>query len=255
MRISFLIILFFVLISVAADSFCQNSNSKTINKYFSKIVIEKGDSMFVETDSLLVDTLIIRDHGSLNFLYGQSVLAVAHAFIGKSCHFNGFGVKGKNGSALFVHGLPGGDGKKLTVSIRFEELGSLYVNTSGGDGGHGLDGQNGLDAVAGQLAQYGETGGNGGKGGDGGNLNFFYLSPGFIIVFHEDRDHSVHFNCSPGKGGSGGRGGMNGRGEAITRAGTFTTIPNEKPSGPRGRDGHKGKDGSGGTLLFLKTGL
>ncbi|HWA34216.1 MAG TPA: hypothetical protein VG737_08810, partial [Cyclobacteriaceae bacterium] len=56
------------LLLLADNGVCQISQAAS-GKYFSKIVIHAGDSMFVATDTLLVDTLVMHDRARLKFLH------------------------------------------------------------------------------------------------------------------------------------------------------------------------------------------
>jgi hypothetical protein len=217
------------------------------HKYFSRIAVETGDTVYVETDTLLVDTLVMRNGSILKFLYKTCVIGISHAFIEDGCIFDGKGVDGANGTQHDYNAQSGEDGKDLTVSIRFEELGSLKIATTGGNGGFGVDGQSSLYA-----SENGENGGNGGSGGRGGHVNLYYLSPHFIVAFGPGRKHAVTFDSSGGEGGLGGKGGSVGVSNFVQKTPIGSLIAGNT-AGVKGRDGAAGVKGKNGFLRFLKT--
>jgi hypothetical protein len=217
-------------------------------KYFSKITIEPGDIFLSESDTLLTDTLIMRDAGKLVFLKDHTVVGIAHAFIGDHCKFDASGLPGNDGDQYSRDGAAGTNGRSLTISARIETLGSLVITSSGGDGGSGF-----AASYAGEMpppnAVNGGNGGDGGRGGDAGDVDLFYLSPNFVVVFNEDRSHSIRFQAMGGKGGDGGKGA-----EGWT---VRTLTPNnryEYSKVPRGNNGMHGREGDTGKFRFLKTG-
>ncbi len=237
------------------NCFCQDKEHAFTARYFSKIVINAGDSMFVETDTLLVDTLIMHDRARLNFLR-KCVIGVSHAFIGDNCQFRATGEYGTHGDKLYRYGRPGGNGKDLRISIRFDKLVYLSIITNGGRGGDGMNGQSSLTA-----SENGEDGARGGDGGKGGNVDLFYLSPNFIVVVDEQlsnggfsqqhKMHTVLINSSGGEPGHGGRGGNVGVATAVSTP--VGTVVSGNRDVTKGRDGESGRLGAKGEIRFLKT--
>jgi hypothetical protein len=257
-------VIFFPALLSCGDGLCQNQGHKTAGKYFSKIVVEEGDSMFVETDTLLVDTLIMRNRAKLGFMF-KCVLGISHAFIGNRCQFNAAGTDGANGNKLNRAGQPGGDGRDLRISIRFDVLGNLTILANGGKGGFGLEGQNSLNAY-----ESGEDGARGGDGGRGGNVDLFYLSPKFMVVVHEQskqkhyveqkgdtifyleqRRHAVFFNVDGGLPGRGGKGGD--LASPYTVSTPVGLLVGRSREATKGRQGASGSLGESGMIRFKKT--
>jgi hypothetical protein len=207
-----------------------------LTQYYPKMILEKGEDLSIPSDTLMLDTLIMKEGSKLTFLRKSSLLVVAHAVIGMNCVFSASGRHGSDGTSYTKHGENGENGRALTVSLRFESLGSLLVDARGGDGGWGGNSHDG---------------GSGGRGGDGGDINFFYLAPHFVVVLEESREHSLQFN------NIGGFGGLGGKGEAVPQPPVQSSYYGTRyvsSTGFKGQDGAPGANGRMGNLRYLRTG-
>jgi hypothetical protein len=206
----------------------------------SKLLIKAKEAyVLVESDILVVDTLIMMDSSTLvlNKLKRDNFVHARLAIFGNHCTIDGRGVNGK----------PGKDGKQgITPS------GPCLDGTAGRDGSKGLDGTHGLNVflyletikIKGKLI-VDLTGGNGGRGGNGG------MGGG-------GSQGTIH--CIGGNGSNGGnaaQGGNGGNGGALTLSSKRT--PNVSQlignkiivkigggfSGPAGKRGYHGSAGLG----------
>ena len=177
----------------------------------SKLEIAKGDTYVVEPrNQLFVDTLIMHEKATIVFnpaLYG--VLEAKAAYIGKKCTITSKGKDGKNGTGN-KPGEDGADGGNLTLTLHFEELIDLTIDTRGGNGGKGANGRNGRGGTKGTRETVttsaakgnkiiaivykpgrpgtpGSDATSGGNGGNGGNSMLVYSVTGFIPIFNSRR--------------------------------------------------------------------
>lgn len=250
-------ILFLIaLIVTVTNCVCQDSPIL----YYGKIEIGANETYLVTNDSIYIDTLILRDNSKLKFVQ-NSTLIVEKAYIGYNCEFDASGEHGTNGGishygqAAF-DGSDGNAGRDLKLVIVFYSIGSLTINTSGGNGGHGAkgrvgnNGQNG--AIGGNDGGGGQNGGKGGNGGDGGNLQLHYYCEGFIPLFNGQPTHKNVINLiySGGQYGKGGKGGSGGYGGRPINLNENSPTGNRVVSsqGVAGKKGNSGFSGSGGTV-------
>ncbi|MGB0524882.1 MAG: PspA/IM30 family protein [Flammeovirgaceae bacterium] len=108
-----------------------------------KLTIPMGDSVFISTKQLEIDSLWINDDAKIILTQKLTTLIIHHAFIGSNCVIDGQGQDGDPNQ-------DGTNGKHLNLYLGVENVGGLTINLKGGDGGLG------------------------GYGGDGGNLTFSY---------------------------------------------------------------------------------
>ena len=178
--------------------------------YYAKIELSELTKREVVVDSLKIDTLLMQRGSKLVFANVTKII-IDHAFIGNNCQFDASGVDGIAGKSVNpdkipqgskgLHGTNGANGKNLSVTIVFEELGSLTINTSGGNGGKGANGF------------YGGNGKTFGNAGNGGNLSLFYFCNGFTPRLEVTPEAKLIHNRlllllhKAGKEGAGGKGG------------------------------------------------
>jgi len=220
----------------------KSSSGVFVGTHYASLRIPKKKVFMVQTDSLYVDTLIMEDKSVVMFSQ-PTRLIVENAFIGNDCKLSSAGADGRS------EGISGADGHTLWLVITFSSLGSLIIDTHGGNGARGAIGSGG-GSVQGGAVVGGGAGGPGGDAGNGGDLTLFYSAVGFIPVFNESRNHSIRLIYHGGKAGGGGMGGP-GSVTMITdpssgRSYACSSCP-KGPSGPRGTTGSSGLDG---TLRF-----
>jgi hypothetical protein len=226
-----------------------------------KLIIPKNNTFQLHTDSIYLDTLILKDNSILRFT-SSTLLIVENAFIGTNCQFDASGQAGLNGTSpttgiASLDGEAGTAGYDLNLIINFKSLGTLLITTEGGMGGNGASGKTGPSGLNGSMNEAdggrGENGGKGGNGGNGGNILLHYWSDNFLISFAtaKTNQHLIKFNYSGGRPGLGGDGGRGGRaGEPIISLNSSITGVRGKEglSGTKGNNGLPGLDGE----LFLK---
>lgn len=225
-----------------------------------RLIVGKGETLKINSDSLHIDTLLMYDDSRIVFQATSTKLIVENAFIGNNCLFDLAGEIGANGkraknelSDFHLQGLDGQSGRGLDVIILFRALGRLTINTSGGKGGNGLSGTDNTRRQFGSnpdpRQDRGGDGYPGGNGGHGGALTLLYACDGFLPVFNEKRNHSIVLQTNGGKGGNGGNGGK-GAVTGPTKSQTgYSGVPGK--DGLNGLQGKSGDDGSDG-LLVLK---
>lgn len=230
------------------------SNSQILaDNYYSIVVVEQGVQGIIAIDSVHIDTLILNNDSSLKF-YQNTKLVVENAFIGNRCEINSAGSHGQNGKhPNQLNGENGKDGNNLILIVNFKELGSLVINTSGGNGGSAANGRSGGDN---------QNGGDGGNGGTAGNLTLIYSHEGFVPIFNSGgHNHNIelrYFGGEPGNGGLGGRGGSGikapTRTEFVPGTGQKKVIVEGPPikGGSNGLPGSHGKDGEDGELILRR---
>ena len=139
-------------------------------QYISKLEIgRKKSKVFSSRDSsltLIIDTLIMKDKSKLAF-YGKKdvTLTVKHAVIGKRAFI--FGTDGKN------------NGSELSITIGFDQLGTLLISTAG------LNASNGFRTF---------------PNGNGGNVTLHYLSTAVIPQF-DNKKQKAYINIETKAGG------------------------------------------------------
>jgi hypothetical protein len=223
------------------------------DSYYSLVVVDQGAQGIIATDSINIDTLILNNDSSLKF-YQNTMLVVQKAFIGNRCEINSTGSHGLNGRhPNQLNGENGQDGKSLVIIVNFKELGSLIINTSGGNGGRAANGRSGGES---------QNGGDGGNGGTAGNLTLIYSHEGFVPIFNNvGHNHNIqlqYFGGEPGNGGLGGRGGSGikapTRTEFVPGTGQKKVIVESPPvkGGSNGQPGSHGKVGKDGELILKR---
>ncbi len=172
----------------------------------SRLELKTGEVYQVGPDNtLIVDTLILHDKATIRFSAGrEGMLGARIAYVGKGCTITAKGADGENGNRN-VAGGNGESGGSLQIDLHFMTLGSLTIDTRGGDGGNGHVGKNGskpyasttstvvTDASGKTQTVYktdqvstgtnGELGTPGGSGGNGGDLLLTYSTENFIPNF------------------------------------------------------------------------
>jgi hypothetical protein len=229
---------------------------------FTSLILEENQTIVIDQDSLLLDTLIMRNDAKLKFLR-DVIVVVRHAYFDEKVTFDlkgSNGTNGKKGNESFKKGENGTDGttgRNIELIIEFETLGSLTVDTRGGKGGKGGDGYS--------PKQYGIKGGKGRNGGDsgaggvgqsGGQIKLSYLSPNFLPLINQKGDHSIKLITKSGDCGGNGK---PGRGEEGAEARNFVDIKGNVtiriPKGARGRNGRSTgqcKSGIDGEIVLNK---
>jgi len=159
--IVFLVSFFAVDIALAQSDSVQYISRLEIKKKKS-VNISRGDSSI----TLVIDTLIMNDRSRLEF-YGKKnvVLKVKHAIIPKRAYISG--TDGKNNAS------------NLDITMRFDELGSLFVLAGG------RDAQNGTRTFA---------------NGNGGKVVFNYAGDG-IVPQQEDKNQEHYLVIDTKAGG------------------------------------------------------
>ena len=213
------------------------SANKSIDQpYYSRLHVPAKEIKVALVDSVYVDTLILEDESTLRFSR-SSVMIVEHAFVGEKCLITSAGVHGRK------PGDSGEPGDNLSLVMVFHEIGSLTIDTRGGDG---QKGQPGLPGANGESYQErGKQGENGGDGGEGGALRLFYSTVGFQPSINGEGKRSIKLRYTGGRSGIGGDGGMGGRPIRTDRTGksyVCGTCP-AAAGGPRGNPGIPGADG------------
>lgn len=217
--------------------------------YYARLVVPKRVELVIENSNIVIDTLIMDNKSSIRFPNRVTYLKVQHAKIGKRCTMNAAGV----GEAPGGRGM---NGRGLYITMTFETLGSLTIDTRGGTGRLGGNGSRGVDGRNGTLGEAnggpGGPGGNGAPGGDAGDLTFYYSCNGFTPSINEAGEHAIFFKNQGGFGGGGGPGGQGGRGgkATVTRQAVPTPVIEVNgtngvsgPAGPMGTTGDRGRDG------------
>lgn len=245
---------FFLLLLLLGFTASFNCYSQILaDRYYSKVVVDRGVKAIIGSDSIYIDTLILNDESGLKF-YQNTIIFIEKAFIGKRCEINSAGSHGLSGKQLSqLNGEDGQDGKNLTLIVNFKKLGSLTINTSGGNGGQAASGRSGGDV---------SNGGNGGNGGAGGNLTLIYAHEGFVPIFYsEGRNHTIqlqYFGGQPGMAGLGGKGGKGmkapTRTEYVPGTGEKRVVIEGPPvqGGSNGRAGSHGIGGKEGELILKR---
>ncbi|GAB3204368.1 hypothetical protein ABID22_003304 [Pontibacter aydingkolensis] len=183
----------------------------------SKLVIREKEVYQVGSDNvLLADTLIMHRKATIHFNHDQpAFMGVNAAFISKNCKVIAKGLDGslrRTGSS----GSDGQNGSLTEINIHFETLGSLTIDTRGGNGDSGEDGVSEIAATSKSdgdgtfkstaPVRQAKAGGAGGRGGDGGNVKLTYSTAGFIPRFNQYRkQHSIIILQMGGTGGKSGR--------------------------------------------------
>lgn len=185
-------------------------------------------------NTLLVDTLIMHDKSVIQFSPEKpGVLKAAVAIVGSNCEILSRGENGQD-SEYKTRGTRGKNGGDLNITMHFDKLKSLVIDTRGGTGGDGRDGRNGKNGIKdrrekkiikgakGQdIITYehipGTPGTNGTNattglpGGNGGNISFTYSTKNFIPVFnHSKARNSITLLHTVGDAGRDGKPGLGG---------------------------------------------
>ena len=245
------------------------------------ILVKKGTTLRLNTDSIVVEKLIMEDSSTIDIrgLKNWNLLA-KESYIGNNCRIIGTGESGKDGingrngesanedcnaGKAGMNGTPGenaGNGTNVYISSGFKQLGTLSIITKGGDGGRGGKGGDGGNGGKGDVSRdcRGGNGGNGGNGGDagkggnGGDIVIFYMSNGLIPNFGADKGLNIP-DLSKGLenqenvilvnsfSGENGRVGLGGRGGKAGSPVSRNQI-GIKISKGGGADGSRGRDGT-----------
>lgn len=183
----------------------------------SRLVINENEVYQVGPDNvLLADTLVMHDKATIQFNQGKpALMGVNAAFIGRNCKVI---AKGLDGSfrRTDVYASNGQDGSPAEVNIHFVTLGSLVIDTGGGNGDTGEDGVSELASTtksdgdgtykSAAPVHAPKAGGPGGRGGNGGNITLTYSTQDFIPRFNQYRkQNSIILLYKGGTGGKPGR--------------------------------------------------
>ncbi|MDO6390164.1 hypothetical protein Q4E40_08505 [Pontibacter sp. BT731] len=245
--------------------FLSSYSSLAQHAFLPKLEITKGTTYVVGSGNMLqVDTLILHDKSSIRFTPGsKGRLDAKVAYVGDACTITSKGLNGKHGKPGTA-GTNGEDGGSLEIAIHFIKLGSLAIDTRGGDGGNGYKGKNGakpktkqtrstaIDSKGQVVTVYrpeitstgskGEAGTPGGAGGNGGDLTFTYSTSNFVLNFnHNPRTAQkatglVEVFYQAGKAGLAGKDGnsyvgMNEPGTAVITGGPVSKAHVQKQAG------------------------
>lgn len=232
--------------------------------YHQYMAVEENETLLLSQDTIIVDTLIMRDNSTLTF-ESDTYLQIQHGYLGSNVSFSSQGVDGSNGrngdTAILdgENGLHGIEGKSLAIVVNFEALGSLHITTVGGKGGKGGDGYSSprlfslkisINRPIIDVGIQGGNGGNGGRGGDGGDINLMYSTSGFVPVFNRNRkEHVIHLVA---KGGNGGKGGKGGKGYEPTGDTYVSPVTSGGAKGSNGLKGFAETAGSEGKIIIRK---
>lgn len=247
-----IILLLLLASSASAQLLGRDQETLTlVGSYHRRVVVPDHMTLLLSTPDVKIDTLVM-DKKSVLKLETSTRLIVGYAVIGKKCMIDGRGQPG-----IGTRGT-GTNGKPLNLTITFQKLGRLTINTSGGTGTIGSAGYSGSEGMSGGTSTSdggtGGPGGPGGDGGDGGDLTVRYRCLGFTPVLGKAQRNSLILNNSGGSGGGGGRGGSGGPGGRPTRrqyigsdGKTVTEINGTQGArgamGPTGEAGDRGRDG------------
>lgn len=199
-------------------------------QHIRKLEVPKKQVYIVAASHLQIDTLILHDKATLQFAPEQQhTLKVKYSYIGDKCTITATGENGKHGR-LGVSGEGGSSGGSIALDMHFMKLGSLTIDTRGGNGGDGYigkhgkaprievntirvaDGKGGYTIVEKEHLVDGTSGEHGtapGAGGNGGDLILSYSSNGFIpILNRDDAPHSVTVLYQAGEDGKQGQDGV-----------------------------------------------
>ncbi|WP_144266250.1 hypothetical protein [Pontibacter ummariensis] len=198
-----------------------------------------------------MDTLVLHDASTIRFTSSKKgLLGVRIAYVGEGCVITSKGASGEHGSRV-LSGANGADGSDLEIDIHFMTLGSLTLDTRGGDGGNGYigknwnmpstqttsrrvpDGKGGLTSVTRNIqtsmGSTGEPGSPGGAGGKGGDLILTYSTDRFALNFNHNprpgQKKEVHFIEILYEAGKHGKAGRNGNSYTGSREVGTTVIP------------------------------
>ncbi|MEQ8924966.1 MAG: hypothetical protein RLO81_04085 [Fulvivirga sp.] len=242
-----------VLLFLMKASFAQVSDVKD----WSSLTLEKNETLAYAYDSLLLESLVMKEGSEIRFL-NDVYVQVENAFLGKNTKFNlngENGVNGKRGRGLTLHGTSGEAGKRgrdITFVVKFEQLESFTIETNGGNGGDGGDGKTpGRNPAFGMKGDNGGDGGRAGFGANAGNIKLYYDSPNFLPLFNGEGEHSIYLISKGGQCGKAGRPGNGGRGgeEQVTIDPNTGRVLSRIPEGPKGEPGNtdrycqSGRDG------------
>ncbi len=208
--------------------FFVNTRAKSqyfANKYISKLEINENDSLVFLGDSLIVDTLKMFDNSSLRFTK-STYIVFKNAFFGEGVKILSNGTSGLSGHEISkINGLDnqngryksdGSDGlhgENLFIILSFSSLGSLVIDTSGGNGGDGENGfsqkdkikENRLDTTGKfKIKSTGKIGGKGGEGKNAGNINLYYTYNKVIPRFNREGKNSIILTAKGGVCGKNG---------------------------------------------------
>ncbi|NEM98116.1 hypothetical protein [Pontibacter burrus] len=191
-------------------------------------------------NSLIVDTLIMQDKATIRFSPEKAgILNADMAIIGENCTISSKGADGLDANEK-ISGSAGQNGGDLKITIHFDKVGSLTIDTRGGQGGNGLQGKNGakgikeyskvsfikepdgktIRVVENSPEQLGTDGTNattGFNGGNGGDIELEYSTNNFIPIFNNSKGKNNIFIVT--KGGIYGRDGKPGKGGIGKRDG------------------------------------
>ncbi len=243
--------------------------------------VKAGQSRILEAgrQEWVLDELVLEDGATLVVPGGTSQIQIdaARVVIGKDARIVAVGTAGKPGGSganssgqaekceagiaggQGSHGSSGADGVTLSMTLRIAALGSLLIDTRGGDGGAGGDG--GLGQAAGEFetcsAPSGGEGGPGGDGGNGGNGGLVRLLYTLLPESGISGGLGEHIKVTAdgGKGAAGGVGGKGGAGSPgkfinmKTLSGSRKWVGGGKP-GLDGSAGKPGQDGAKGQVLL-----
>jgi hypothetical protein len=228
----------------------------------------KEEYKIIESDILVVDTLIMRDSSRiiLNNKIKENIINVKVLIVGKGCMIIGRGANGEGGkqgtqgvrqNAPCRTGGDGGNGDGGTVGTNGLNLsfyannikitGSLIIDLNGGDGGRGGNGGKGGDGGSGTRVCRGGSGGKGGNGGNGnngGNGGNLLVSCKTCFDLHQIQGEKLiirNYGGYAGLAGEWGAGGQAGLGPLQ-----------DGKNGTRGAHGYKGIAGKPGIIKLGK---
>lgn len=169
-----------------------------------------------ELHDIIVKRLVLEDESTVEFsaslcendLPCSWTVFAEKAIIGANTRIIGTGVNGRNGPhgergrdgdrcnnganapRSGGHGTDGANGVSVILTLGIADLGSLYIESHGGDGGNGGDGARGGNGGRGSCGLNcrggnggrGSDGGSGANGGNGGDIVVEYWSLGNIRV-------------------------------------------------------------------------
>jgi hypothetical protein len=204
--------------------------------HYAKLEIKEKEVFIVGPGNMLtVDTLIMHDRSTIKFSSDTpGVLKANVAIVGSKCEISSRGGNGLD-SELKKRGTRGRNGGDLDITMHFDKLKSLTIDTRGGTGGDGLDGKNGkngikdrqekkiikgpkgedivtYELIPGTRGTDGTNATTGLPGGNGGNISFTYSTNKFIPVFNHAKARNsitlLHTVGDAGRDGTPGKGGF-----------------------------------------------
>ncbi len=247
-----------------------------------------GNQHIVKEQTTVVDEWVMENNSTLKFAQGieEWTIHATSATFGSGVRILGVGTNGTAGSGASRNGrngskcedggngtdgaagTPGKPGVDIKIISGLVEVGSVLIDTSGGQGGNGERGGKGGrggrascgEVCSGQEGGNGGSGGAAGSGGSGGSveINYWIAGKQRIVVGYAPRsddgqagiEPGLRVRAEPGAPGNPGQGGSGGSGGASRRCAFNTVRRGAGPNGASGPMGRSGQAGDAGDVQF-----